>query len=50
MGWRGIEWSWASRSWRCLHKPTETEFTAVISLKNANCDVVMMGTILRILF
>lgn len=28
------------------HKPTETEFTAVIlKLKNANCDVVMMGTI-----
>ena len=28
------------------HKPTETEFTAVIlKLKNADCDVVMMGTI-----
>ena len=29
-----------------FRKPTETEFTAVIlKLKNANCDVVMMGTI-----
>ncbi len=28
------------------HKPTETEFTAVIlKLKNAGCDAVMMGTI-----
>ena len=28
------------------HKPTETEFTAVIlKLKNAGCDTVMMGTI-----
>ena len=28
------------------HKPTETEFTAVIlKLKNAECDAVMMGTI-----
>ena len=28
------------------HKPTETEFTAaILKLKGANCDVVMMGTI-----
>jgi len=30
------------------HKPTETEFTAaILRLKSANCDVVLMGTIQR---
>jgi branched-chain amino acid transport system substrate-binding protein len=30
------------------HKPTDTEFTAaILRLKNANCDLVLMGTIHR---
>lgn len=30
------------------HKPTETEFTAaILRLKNANCDLVLMGTVHR---
>lgn len=30
------------------HKPTESEFTAaIIRLRNANCDLVMMGTVHR---
>ena len=31
---------------RSAHKPTETEFTAaVLRLRNANCDLVLMGTV-----
>ena len=31
---------------RSAHKPTETEFTAaMLRLKNANCDLVLMGTV-----
>jgi branched-chain amino acid transport system substrate-binding protein len=33
---------------RSTHKPTETEFTAtILRLKNANCDLVLMGTVHR---
>lgn len=33
---------------RAAHKPTETEFTAaILRLRNADCDVVFMGTVHR---